>query len=109
MGRLGGAMSGMPAVFLDRDGTINAAVVRAGKPYPPASLEGLVILPGARDGIAALRAAGFRTIVGTNQPDVARGKQRREVREAINAALRAALARADVPGCQHAEEGNCAS
>ena len=34
-------MSGMPAVFLDRDGTINAAVVRAGKPYPPATLDAM--------------------------------------------------------------------
>ena len=27
------------AVFLDRDGVINASVVRDGKPYPPASAD----------------------------------------------------------------------
>ena len=27
-----------PAIFLDRDGVINPAVVREGKPYPPPSL-----------------------------------------------------------------------
>ena len=27
------------AVFLDRDGVLNKAIVRDGKPYPPASLE----------------------------------------------------------------------
>ncbi|MBI3517171.1 MAG: HAD family hydrolase [Proteobacteria bacterium] len=101
-------MSGAPAVFLDRDGTINAAVVRAGKPYPPASLGELVILPGAREGIAALRDAGFRTIVVTNQPDVANGKQRREVVEAINGALCAALALDDVRVCYHADADRCA-
>ena len=35
-----------PAVFLDRDGVINRAVVRNGKPYPPASLEAFELLPG---------------------------------------------------------------
>ena len=95
------------AVFLDRDGTINAAVVRDGKPYPPASPSELVILPGAGDAIAALHAAGFRTIVVTNQPDVALGKQRREVVEAINAALRSSLALDDVRVCYHADADGC--
>jgi D-glycero-D-manno-heptose 1,7-bisphosphate phosphatase len=101
-------MNRSAAVFLDRDGTINAAVVRDGKPYPPASLDELVILPGADRAIAALRTAGFRTIVATNQPDVALGKQRREVVEAINAALRARLAIDDVRVCYHAEPDGCA-
>ena len=43
------------AVFLDRDGVINRAVVREGKPYPPATLAEFEILPGVLD---ALRAAG---------------------------------------------------
>jgi D-glycero-D-manno-heptose 1,7-bisphosphate phosphatase len=106
MGRLGRTMSGA-AVFLDRDGTINAAVVRAGKPYPPASLDELVVLPGAREAIAAMHGAGFRTIVVTNQPDVALGKQRRDVVEAINQALRSALALDDVRVCYHADADAC--
>jgi D-glycero-D-manno-heptose 1,7-bisphosphate phosphatase len=101
-------MSQAAAVFLDRDGTINAATVRDGKPYPPASPGELVILPGADAAIAALRAAGFRTIVVTNQPDVATGKQRREVVEAINAALRARVALDDVRVCYHADADGCA-
>lgn len=100
-------MSPPAAVFLDRDGTINAAVVRDGKPYPPASLDELVIVPGAHDALAALRAAGFRTIVVTNQPDVATGKQRREVVEAINDALRARLALDDVRVCYHVDRDGC--
>jgi len=35
------------AVFLDRDGVINASVVRDGKPYPPATVEEFVIYPEA--------------------------------------------------------------
>jgi D-glycero-D-manno-heptose 1,7-bisphosphate phosphatase len=34
------------AVFLDRDGVINRAIVFDGKPYPPANLDQLEILPG---------------------------------------------------------------
>ena len=28
-----------PAVFLDRDGVLNEAIIRNGKPYPPARSE----------------------------------------------------------------------
>src|SRR5579863_1991270 len=34
-----------PAVFLDRDGVLNRAFVRDGKPYPPSGLEELELLP----------------------------------------------------------------
>ena len=64
------------AVFLDRDGVINRAVVRNGKPYPPPSLEAFELLPGVVEAVAALRAAGYLIVVATNQPDVATGKQK---------------------------------
>ncbi len=73
-----------PAVFLDRDGVLNRAVVRNGKPYPPASLEELEILPGVPEALGLLRQAGYRLLVVTNQPDVARGTQRREVVERMH-------------------------
>ncbi len=98
----------MKAVFLDRDGTLNTAVVRDGKPYPPASLDELELVPGAHAAVAALREAGFRTIVVTNQPDVATGKQRREVVEAINARLTETLGLDDVRVCWHADADRCA-
>jgi len=78
-------------VFLDRDGTLNAAVVREGKPYPPATVAELTLLPGVVAGCARLRAAGFALVVATNQPDVGRGTQAREVVEAIHARLCALL------------------
>lgn len=84
-------MSRRRAVFLDRDGVLNRAIVREGKPYPPASVAELEILPGVAEALGRLRAAGFLLPVVTNQPDVARGTQRREVVEAINARLLLAL------------------
>ena len=61
------------AAFLDRDGVINRAVVRHGKPYPPADVAEVEILPGVADAVARLRSAGYAVVVVTNQPDIARG------------------------------------
>ncbi len=80
-----------PAVFLDRDGTLNAAVVREGRPYPPATAGELQLLPGVVEGCARLKAAGYVLVVATNQPDVGRGTQSRAMVEAIHARLGALL------------------
>jgi D-glycero-D-manno-heptose 1,7-bisphosphate phosphatase len=88
-------------VFLDRDGVINRAVVRDGKPHPPDSIEELEVLAGVPDALLKLRSAGFRLIVVTNQPDVARGTQTREAVEAIHARLTAELAVDEVVACYH--------
>lgn len=96
------------AVFLDRDGVLNDAVVRNGKPYSPAGLHELVIPPDVPDALRTLRAAGFALLVVTNQPEVARGAQMREVVEAINAALRARLPLDDVFVCYHDDRDCCA-
>lgn len=74
-----------PAVFLDRDGVLNEAVVRDGKPFPPASVESTVIYPHAAACVAALRDAGFVTVMVTNQPDVAKGTQSKQIVDSINA------------------------
>lgn len=95
------------AVFLDRDGVINRAVVREGKPYPPAGPDELEVLPGVPEALDRLRAAGFRLVVVTNQPDVARGTQRQEVVEAINAALRERLPLDGFKVCYHDGADNC--
>jgi D-glycero-D-manno-heptose 1,7-bisphosphate phosphatase len=75
------------AVFLDRDGVINRAIVRNGKPYPPTTLDQLEVIPDAPNALSRLHAAGFRLIVVTNQPDVARGTQTRAFVESVHAAL----------------------
>ena len=75
------------AVFLDRDGVLNRAVVREGRPYPPLSLESFEIVPDVPHALKQLHDAGFLLIGATNQPDVARGTQRREVVEAMHAKL----------------------
>ena len=93
------------AVFLDRDGVINRAVVRAGKPYPPATVAEFELLPGVVEACAELKAAGFLLVVATNQPDVGRGTQRREDVEAMHAKMCAALPLDRVEVCYDPGQG----
>jgi D-glycero-D-manno-heptose 1,7-bisphosphate phosphatase len=72
------------AVFLDRDGVINRAIVREGRPYPPANISEVEILPDVDNALKELKDAGYLLIVVSNQPDVARGTTTKEKVEAIN-------------------------
>ena len=95
------------AVFLDRDGVLNAAILRHGKPYPPATLAEVRILDDVPDALRLLKAAGLRLGVVSNQPDVARGTQSRQVVEAINAWLSAQLPLDRFDVCYHDEQDAC--
>ena len=76
-----------PAVFLDRDGTLNVPVVRDGLPYPPASAAEFKLFAGAAEACRALHAAGYVLVVATNQPDVGRGTMARATVEDVHARL----------------------
>lgn len=96
------------AVFLDRDGVLNRPVVRNGRPYPPRNATELELLPGVVEAVARLRAAGFLTLVVTNQPDVARGTTTRESVAAIHRALTARVPLDGIFTCFHDEADQCA-
>ncbi len=101
-------MSMQRAVFLDRDGVLNRAFPGDdGKTHPPRSPEELEILPGVMEACDALRRAGFVLIVVSNQPDVARGQQRREVVETINSVLRRQVPIDDIRVCYHDNPDQC--
>ena len=97
-----------PAVVLDRDGVINRAVVRDGKPFPPSGVEELEVLPGVASSLLDLKAHGFALFVITNQPDVARGTQTRAGVEAIHQALASSLSIDDIFVCYHDDADRCA-
>jgi histidinol-phosphate phosphatase family protein len=61
------AGAGRPAIFLDRDGTLN--VERSFISHP----DQLELLPGAAEALRLLRQAGFLLVVVTNQLVIARG------------------------------------
>ncbi len=95
------------AVFLDRDGVINRAVVRDGKPYPPRQLSALRILPGVREACRRMREAGYLLILATNQPDIARGAADAGEVSAMHDHLRRYLRLHDVKVCPHDDAAQC--
>ena len=95
------------AVFLDRAGVLNEVRIRDGKPFPPTGLDDVVVARGVREGLRRLHDGGFLLIGATNQPDVSRGVQRREVVEAINALLTAELGLDEMRVCWHDDEDDC--
>lgn len=95
------------AVFLDRDGVLNEATVRDGRPYPPDTPDDVRLLPGVEAACAALAGAGLRLIVVTNQPDIARGTRDAAEIAAINARLQALLPLDEVVVCPHDDGDGC--
>ncbi len=97
-----------PAVFLDRDGVLNRTIVRDGVTHPPDTLTEFEMLPGVPDALHRLADAGFELVVVTNQPDVARGLQKRKMVEEMNDLLRHTLPIRDVLACYHDDADQCA-
>ena len=95
------------AVFLDRDGVLNVAPVVDGRAGSPRQLSEMQIAPGAAEALQCLRAAGFKLIVVTNQPEVARGKIAIETLDAMHAALRAQLPIDEIRVCLHDNGDRC--
>ena len=96
------------AIFLDRDGVLNDAIIRDGKPYPPETLSELTIPDGVQTALNALKSLGFLLIGATNQPDVARGITSRRTVEAINEKLIKTLNLNEIRVCYHDDSDRCA-
>ena len=93
-----------PALFVDRDGTVNREVGYLSRP------EDLELIPGAGPALARACAHGLVPVVVTNQSGVARGLFDEATLERIHARLRSLLAREGVTlggiyVCPHHPEG----
>jgi heptosyltransferase-2 len=86
-----GSTSEAPAAFLDRDGTIIEDLGYLGDPA------GIRFIPGAQKAVRALRAAGYRVIVVTNQAGVARGLITEADVNRVNARLQELLTEGGAP------------
>jgi D-glycero-D-manno-heptose 1,7-bisphosphate phosphatase len=102
-----GAQPLKATVFLDRDGVLNRALVRDGRPYAPTNLTEFEILPEVPAALARLKQAGFLLVVATNQPDVARGDFPRSVVEAMHGQLRTRLPIDDIKVCYEVDSPEC--
>ena len=96
-----------PAVFLDRDGTINEHIVYLSEP------DKFKEIPGAFAAIKRLRDLGFRIIVVTNQPGIGLGYFTKEdfyavTREMMRQATAAGTAFDKIFFCPHSKADGCA-
>jgi D-glycero-D-manno-heptose 1,7-bisphosphate phosphatase len=99
---------GAQAVFLDRDGVLVRSRVVDGHPLAIRRVEELELENGAVEACAALRDAGFRLVVVTNQPEIARGTLSRGAVDEMHARLNELLPLDDVRLCPHDDADGCA-
>lgn len=92
------------AVFLDRDGVLNRALVRDGKPFAPRHRRDFRLLPGSAAAVRALQEAGFLVVVVTNQPDIGNGLVDAAEVAAMHERLRARAPVDDIRICPHRQD-----
>ena len=95
------------AVFLDRDGVINKALVLDGVPTPPQNIDAVEVLDGVKEAIKLLNESELEVVVVTNQPDVARGVIHQASVEAINDFLGQELGIMHFFNCFHDDPDGC--
>lgn len=95
------------AVFLDRDGVLNRAIVCDGQPYSPSGVHEVEIPAGVPEACEQLSRHGLVLVVVTNQPEVARGRLTRQSVEEINDFLRSRIPLHDVRVCFHDDPDGC--
>ena len=97
-----------PAVFFDRDGVINKVILRDDKPFSPRKHEEFIFNEGIQDTVSRLKGNGFKTIVISNQPDLARGHITQETLDLMMQSMRQEIPFDDVFICPHDDHHLCA-
>jgi D-glycero-D-manno-heptose 1,7-bisphosphate phosphatase len=99
--------TGIPAVFLDRDGVLVVPEFRDGRSYAPRDLENYAFYPDAAASVAALKEAGFLTIVVTNQPDIGAGLISAQTVDEMHRMLEQAMPVDAIRVCAHTRADKC--
>jgi D-glycero-D-manno-heptose 1,7-bisphosphate phosphatase len=89
---------GRPAVFLDRDGVLNALVLNpaTGRMESPLKPDDLHLIDGVVPALRRLQKAGLPLILVSNQPNFALGKSTLEALGAVHCQLETALIAAGI-------------
>jgi len=95
------------AIFLDRDGVINKAIVKNGRPFSPRTIDDFEILPEVEKALNLFHDLGYLNIVATNQPDVARGLMSERILSGMHDLIRQNLIVDDIFVCPHDDSDAC--
>jgi D-glycero-D-manno-heptose 1,7-bisphosphate phosphatase len=95
------------AAFLDRDGVLNASIMKGDTPCPPSNISEVEILPGVREAIEILNFNNYLPVVITNQPDVARGTRKLSEVQFINHYISRKINVSNFYVCPHDDRDQC--
>jgi len=95
------------AIFLDRDGIVNKAIVEKGLPYSPTRLGDIFLTDGIKDLIKKWHDEEYIVIVVTNQPDVANHIITKNKVDKINNYLKSIALFDDIFTCYHNGKDDC--
>jgi D-glycero-D-manno-heptose 1,7-bisphosphate phosphatase len=95
------------AVFIERDGVLNAARVEKQQQISPVTLEDFQLHEDAAPLLKKLKATGLILIVTTNQPGLSRGYQSRRELDRMHDRLRKVFPLDDILVCPHDETDRC--
>lgn len=98
-----------PAIFLDRDGVLNALVDDPvdHRPEAPTRLDLVTTIAPAHEAARELHEAGWTLVVVTNQPSAAKGKCTLDELHAIQEAVTRDLPLAQAKLCPHTAQDDC--
>jgi len=100
-------MENKRAIFLDRDGVINKAIIRSSGFSSPWSLTEFEIIGEAEEALVELKKLEFLNIIITNQPDIARGNLLLSELEKMHQFILNRLPIDDIEYCPHDDKDNC--
>lgn len=95
------------ALFIDRDGVINKSIIRNGKPYAPINFLEFEMLDGVEEAFYLLKKSEYMSIIVTNQPDIASGKQTLLSLNKLHNYLQEKYSIDLIRVCPHKEEDGC--
>lgn len=95
------------AIFLDRDGVINKAIIINGKPFSPRAVKDFKLNQGIISTLNQLKKRRFLIIVITNQPDIARGLMTDKELVKMHGLMKEVLPIDDIFICPHDDRHRC--
>jgi D-glycero-D-manno-heptose 1,7-bisphosphate phosphatase len=95
------------AVFLDRDGVINRAIIINGAPFSPRVFAEFELLEDVDIALQTFHGLRLMRFVVTNQPDVARGLMAMSELEKMHACIRNVLSVDEIFICPHDDADGC--
>jgi len=93
--------------FLDRDGTLIETDIDGNRPVARNSPDKISFFPGVISSCLALREAGYRLVMVTNQPDIARGFVSASQVDQVNRFVARECGIELVLMCEHDDDDNC--